>query len=409
MNSKTVVVDQTTAVMLLPANNARRGYKVTNVDGGTNPLLVRTAKVPVTSGVAGVIDFIYSATPTAGNLSISNDQGEVVTIAHNSNNTAIQTELRKIPGLGSVTVAGRPGSAPGFRVTMTGAGVPNPRFNLSANTLRVAGQGDELELGAYETPAGIAITPASGTFRMQALLSGGIVMRSGLIPYNVADAELQAALRAAFADQTIVVTGDWSNGFEIDSAAARRPHIFSVVENEMRFNAVEEQTIIFSETPDSGTYTVEVEGVGTSDAIAATANAAAVQAAIRAIDASLVAVTVSDTTGGFFVRFVGVTGPQPLLTVVGASLEDDQSDPVVITVDRILAGEQGARYIPQLSVVQFAEPDDGVSVQTSIATLADSTLLHTSLAGAESVEGLSKQAIFAYSVDAAITAKVDEF
>lgn len=92
----------------------------------------------------------------------------------------------------------------------------------------------------------------------------------------------------------------------------------------------DKQLVTFSAVPDSGSFTLKFGSLAPTAAIPFSANAAAVQAALRLV-AGLEAVTVSgDFTDGFSIIFVGVDSPVANLVAVSSLL--DGVTAVTITV-----------------------------------------------------------------------------
>lgn len=97
------------------------------------------------------------------------------------------------------------------------------------------------------------------------------------------------------------------------------------------------QHLAFSTVPTAGTYKLR-HGADTTTALSFSANAAAVQAALRLLP-GFGAITVSgDTTAGFTVTFTGVSGPVTLLQVVEDSLQDASTFDVFVTPTTTVVG-----------------------------------------------------------------------
>jgi hypothetical protein len=97
------------------------------------------------------------------------------------------------------------------------------------------------------------------------------------------------------------------------------------------------QHLAFSAVPASGSYELRY-GANTTSAIQWDDNAAAVQAALRALTGLSTITVAGDTTAGFDVTFTGVSGAATLLQVVADSLQSSTPVNVTITPTTTTAG-----------------------------------------------------------------------
>ncbi len=99
-----------------------------------------------------------------------------------------------------------------------------------------------------------------------------------------------------------------------------------------------QQLVTFSSVPTVGNYKLKYGANATAN-IAYSANAAAVQTALRLVS-GLSSVTVTgDTSVGFTIVFTGVTGPATLLTVTSDTLQDTLGVDVFLTVVTTVVGQ----------------------------------------------------------------------
>lgn len=325
-NVKTVSLTQSVAVAVLGSNAARKGYKIENLHE-SNPVLVRGYAAPVSATVAGVKHISFSRTPTGGTFKVRFTDlatGATVTttaLAAGASNGSVQTALRLLAGYGSVTVANPDSGILGYKITLTGAPVPEAALSIVDSTLEVAGTAEVQTMTLVNGPG--SDTPASGTFKIRWRdLLGKVeqVFETPSIAYNASVSAIQAILRILFNDNALTVTGTaWVNTRVLTFGNKRPMQNVEVISNMRNAGDAETQTISFDVEPESGSFKLSFNGVKSS-AIAFSASNSAVQTALRTI-AALSAVTVSGNfASGFVVTFTGVTGNPPLLVVTDNSL-----------------------------------------------------------------------------------------
>lgn len=264
----------------------------------------------------------FSATPTAGAWKVTYGGNESGSLAYNINAADLQTALRLVSGLGSVTVAGS--VAAGFVVTMTSVS------HVSGNPALMSVTSNTLIKAAVHTISFSAV-PTAGVWQIKI----GAFATANLA-YNLNAAGVQTAVRLLTGLSTATVTGDYTSGFVLTLLGTAFAASVDVVEETLTITEVfEAQLVEFDNVPDAGTWTISY-GAEETSALAFGANAAAVQVALRLLE-GLEAVTVTgDYTSGFTVTFIDVEGDIDDLVVDDSALEFE-SGPVVASVSETVA------------------------------------------------------------------------
>lgn len=183
-------------------------------------------------------------------------------------------------------------------------------------------------------------------------------------------------VNAAFSQKPNILAGD---GYLV---------IIPLLSNAPAVTAV--QHIAFSSVPTTGTYKLRYAATDTS-ALAAAANAAAVQVALRLLP-GLSAITVTgDTTVGFTVTFIGVSGPAALITVNSDSLQDASSFDVFLTITTTVIGVAAGSAESIASAINRTKD----LVQYFGILVAEISLSSPLLAAASVVQTLNKVAFWA--------------
>lgn len=173
-----------------------------------------------------------------------------------------------------------------------------------------------------------AATPSGGSFKLKYGAN-----KTAAITYDAAaDSDIQTALRALAGCSGVVVSGDFANGFTVEYAGAEantNATLLEVTDNTLvtdDFQAVEVQTIQFSAVPTAGAFKLGY-GAGETSELTFESDAAAVQAALRALT-GLEAVTVAALVGGdgFVVTFAGTHADKAMITVTENSLIDETTE-----------------------------------------------------------------------------------
>jgi len=259
----------------------------------------------------------FSHTPVAGAWKLSYLGNETGSLAYNINAADLQTALRLVSGLSSVTVAGS--VAAGFVVTMTSVAhiTGNPALLVvSTNTLYKAG---------VHTIAFSAV-PSAGVWKLKI---GAFT--TAALAFDDTNSEVQTAVQLLTGLSSATVAGNYTDGFTLTLLGVAFDAPVEVVDSTLEVLEVfEKQLIEFDNVPDAGTWTISY-GAETTSALAFGANAAAVQAALRLLE-GLEAVTVSgDYSAGFTVTLVDVVGDVDDLEIDDSALEFE-SGPVAATV-----------------------------------------------------------------------------
>lgn len=170
-----------------------------------------------TKGVTEVQTITFDTVPDGGAWKITYGGNESGELAFNANAAAVQTALRLLAGLSTVTVAGD--YTTGLAVTMTGVVGDASALSVTSNTL-VTGA-TPVTPTVTETTKGVievqtvtfAGTPAVGAFK---LTYGG--EESAAINYNGSSSDVQTALRALTGLSAVTVTGTVAAGFVVTMA-----------------------------------------------------------------------------------------------------------------------------------------------------------------------------------------------
>lgn len=117
-----------------------------------NPAVLPTSTVPFqasTGGTAEVDTVAITGTPTGGSFTLTYKGNTTATIVYNATNSAVQSALRLLPGLGAVTVTGGPGPGAAFVVT----------FPSSLGSVALTASGSGLTGGTTPTVTVTRTTP----------------------------------------------------------------------------------------------------------------------------------------------------------------------------------------------------------------------------------------------------------
>lgn len=151
--------------------------------------------VPYLSGAQTALQTVsYPTLPTAGAYTLSYSGNATTSLAFGSNAATIQTALRALTGLSSVTVTGSP--SVGFIVTFTGVSGAAATLVVGANTLTDANSAAVIPLIAVTQIGSSAETLDSAVIRTQ-----GLVQYFGVLPVEVPPTAV--VLQAAALIQTL--------------------------------------------------------------------------------------------------------------------------------------------------------------------------------------------------------------
>jgi hypothetical protein len=307
----------------------------------TSNTLTKSVTPAVTETVKGVAQvvaqcrFDFDAVADAGTWKIKYGAESTSALAFDASAATIQTAVRLLTGLGSVTVAGT--TATNVIVTMTGTSGPQA---LTYDDNILGASGEEITITNSTPVVGVAavieqqllqssVAPTTGTTK----LSYGGTASTSTVAYNGTAADVQTALREIAALASVTVAGDsWLAGFTVtmtgvsgDATAisfdtnglAQQP---AATVTETNKGVVEQQVIQSTTAPNTGAYKLTYGGNESAE-LAYDADAAAVQTALRAL-AGLASVTVAGTAllSGYTVTMTGVPGDASAITVTSNTL-----------------------------------------------------------------------------------------
>ncbi len=321
-----VTLVRSTAVKVLGANSARKGYTVQNLSA-SNAVLVRVNAAPAPVAVTGVIHILLSAVPTGGTFKVrATDRGTGVAstttaLAAGISNANLQIALRLLTNMASVTV-GNPDSGIGYKVTLTSAPYPIYRFEIVESTLAIAGTA-EVQTATVAVGAG-PDTATGGTFRLRwptQFLNGiARILTSQWFAHDASAATIQAALRAKFNDVALTVSGTMASAVAVTFGEVGPKQLFEVESRMTNTAGAEVQTLTPSATPTEGTFKIKFGTLKTA-AIDFDATAGEIQTALRLLT-GFGAVTVAGTLATTVVMtLTGVDGDANLATIAESTLQ----------------------------------------------------------------------------------------
>jgi hypothetical protein len=248
-----------------------------------------------------------SVTPTNGTYKIRYGLLETDAIAFDANAGTVQTELQKLAGLGSVTVAGSWATC--FEVTFIGVA-----GNLSLMTIVSNG---------LNTPAVIETqtltfeaVPTAGAFKLTFGLETTISLN-----YNATNTQIRDALRALTGLSSVGVTGTMATALTVTfTGYSGDAALLEITDNTLSIPAViEQQTVTFSNTPTNGSFELNYNGDVTA-AINWNDDLATIQGKVQSLT-GLESATVAGSFGaGLVITMTGVAGDANLMTITNNSL-----------------------------------------------------------------------------------------
>ncbi|MEI7835903.1 MAG: hypothetical protein WCK05_05775, partial [Planctomycetota bacterium] len=353
--------------------------EVQTVQGGTKPVTVsavtsQVGSVPVTVGVAttaGPIDeqqtLTSSVDPTAGTYKLNFRGNATGAIAWNADATAVQTALRLVAGLGTVTVTGGPLASASFVVTFHDMGnVPLLTVSNGTSMTGVVNEVQTLTPGIHATAgqfkvtyggnstADIAFGANAGTvqtaLRLVEGLSAVTVTSDGTFAtgdvFSVTFPVMGDVALLNVIDGTTPMTGAGSAGVVVTEAEGLKGALVN-----------EAQTLTPSGIATAGAFQINYGGNATAD-IPYNTSAANVQIALRLV-AGLGAVTVTSpgtfaTGDAYTVTFPG-KGDVAMLTVTdgATALEDTDANPVTVSVAEAIQTD-GVKEVQTLTASALA-------------------------------------------------------
>ncbi len=230
----------TTALKIAEANVARKVLMITNLDP------VKTARVKfgaaIEAEVVEVQKLTFSNVPTFGVFKLKwNGNTTSGTVSYSGNAANVQTALRTLAGLASVTVAGD--FTLGFTVTMTAAEYVDedmPAISIEESTLEIAAVTEVQNIAFSATPDGGAIKFKYGT------------VASTSIAFGADATAVQTALRTIAGLELVTVTGTFAASFDVT---------FAGVLGDVALLTEFQNTLLDTATPVTTTITQGTQGV----------------------------------------------------------------------------------------------------------------------------------------------------
>lgn len=383
----TTQLNATTSTLVIAANRNRKFLKICNPDSS----IVATVKFggAVNAAVTGIQTISFSATPNDGTWKVTFNGVESGSLAKNISNTALQTALRLVTGLGSVTVTGSVSA--GFVVTMVSVmvngSVDIPLMSVTSSTLSI----DEIQTLTF------APHPTAGTFKLQ--YKGFI---TGALNFNDSASTIQTSLQAFSAVlASVTVSGTVATSLVITYVGIfGNADPIQIVENSLSVAAVTEvQTITFNSTPDAGAWKITYAG-NESGSLVFGATSAQVQTALRLLP-GLSTVTVSGSmSAGMVVTMTGVVGDASAMTVTSNTLTTS-SVAVVPTITETTKGVAlNPTIVPTVVETTAGSVVTGAVVLTTLATVADGYPLAAKASETYTGESCPIDAVYALSASA---------
>lgn len=334
-----------------------KGAFVVDMSGST-PITMSIATT--TAGTVEIQTISFDNTPTSGSWELSYDGAGTGALAWNISSANLQTALRTIPDLASVTVSGS--MAAGFSISMVGVAAPL-LIVMAANTL-MASVVPVVETIAVDTPYVTEIQhidfDAVPEYQLGTWTLSFAGNATAAMAYDANAAAVQSALQLVPGLASVTVAGDYTAGFDITMTGCAAPALLVAPANTLALldqavtltpaisnaGVTEIQTIDFEgKTPTAGSYTIDFGGGRVTAAIAWNDDAAATQVIVRATDATLANVTVTGTYAtDLTITFDGCAGPQTLMVVPAHTLVDG-GGAIVITPALDTAGEYEVQTI----------------------------------------------------------------
>ena len=237
----------------------------------------------------------FSAIPNGGNWGLEFDGQQTSLLTTSSSAADVKAALEALSNIDTVNVTGD--FANGFTITFTGV---NAKTDVPLLIQYVTSDSGTDEIQELQFSA----VPDAGTFR----LHFGDEFTANM-PFNATASLVQSELNGLDALDGVLVAGDFVSNFVItfagDSGKQNQPLI--EVNNPGR-NEI--QTLLFSTTPDQGTFRLELSGEETAD-IPYNSTTAQIESFITAL-AGVSSVSVSgDFVSGLQIEFTGADGNEP--------------------------------------------------------------------------------------------------
>lgn len=314
-----------------------------------------------------------------GNNATGYNMGGVDTAAQ------VQVQLRTIAGLGTVTVSGDWSS--GFTVIFPGTSTPQPLISATINGLLGTGNGSATTSTGISQWLKPSATIASGTVKWS---WNGLMSTGTNTGGTDTAAQVQTQLRTITGLGSVVVIGDWTNGFVVTF-----PGVYT---SQPLITAAGIEHITFSANVAGGQVVWSYNGVSASAPNNGGADSAAqVQAQINTIPALVNAQVTGNWTAatGFTVYIPDISAPL-LMNTSSNTLVDGGAAPVIVSfaLVQLLDGSSAAVTFSntqaQLDTVSITHIQQGA---TNLGTLTTDTHM---VAGGNEVQGNPRR-LFIYT------------
>lgn len=193
----------TTQGIAVPANLGRKNLLIMDKHA-SQTLKVKFGSAIVGSDVTQIQTLSFSSVPTAGSLVLRWNGNNSAAIVSTDAASDVQTKLRAVTGLSSVTVSG---DFTGFIITLTGVTplffATDPVLTIFSNTLNIAAvtEVQHLDFDAI---------PDAGSFKIHAGSAN-----TALILFSDNAAAVQTKLQAVSGYGSVTVAGDFTAGFDV--------------------------------------------------------------------------------------------------------------------------------------------------------------------------------------------------
>lgn len=229
----------TSSVKILDSNIPRQLLQIVNKHA-TQTVRIKFGSDVVNADVTAVQLITFSNVPTGGSFKLVWNALLTAAIPYSANAAAVQTALRAVTGLSSITVAGS--FSLGFTITMTGA-TPNvdpnlPVLGVSANSLEIAAVTAVQTIQFSDVPDDGSFTISNGTDTTDPLDSTTLA------------ADMQVALRLFTGFGSVTVAGDFTAGFAVTFTGVLGPvALLTIPDNDLTLLSAPVDVTVDDTTP----------------------------------------------------------------------------------------------------------------------------------------------------------------